>query len=523
MPPLSYPIDTRPCIPVRCGTRTDYVGLRRLLVNAHYIDDLAIPLAPAQSTLYRFLTAIVASITGLNDPEMPLQTWLEHRADWLTRKGGFPIGQVHAYFDTDGYVFDLFHQRQPWMQDRALATQSPKRSGINALVYGRPAGRNLAWFNGTHTDTAPKPLPTREALWHLLAHHYYGPSGRCPTRKIGSLNSGQVQAGPLRSTVSFHPHGRTLYETLLLHQIPYRGDDQNPDADACPWEEPHPPDPSTVPPQVTWPKRLLTGRSVHAVLLIPDADGEYVTDAHLTWATQHPKLEATDPYLIYDLDLEAPAERRRSPRRADADRAVWRDLDALLLAGDEHRPGCRPEAFTTLNSLPEAVRANVRVWVCGFDQDGKVKNRIWYTALTPPIWMWAQEHDAAKAARIVECRSAAESLAGTLHKQADRAWKETTGRKPGRGDKHGNLWPRQALAAYWPRAERAFWQLIDDERPAHGVFAAEAIHALHQATAPAVNYFRAAGPALARATQALRMAGAPPNDTRKTGATRAQP
>jgi CRISPR system Cascade subunit CasA len=513
MPPPSYPIDSRACIPVRCGTRTEYVGLRTLLVNAHRIDDLALPLPPAQSALYRNLAPICARITGLDDPEMPLGAWLEHRKALLNRTDGFPAQQVHAYFDTDNYVFDLFHPHRPWLQDAALAAQCPKRSGINALVYGRPAGRNLAWFNGEHTDTDPQPLPTREALWHLLAHHSYGPAGRCTARKAGSLSSGQTQAGPLRSTVSFHPHGSTLYETLLLHQIPYRGDGQDPDADKCPWEEPHAPDPVQVPPEVTWPGRLLTGRSLHAALLIPDADGEHVTDTHLTWATQHPKLPATDPYLVYDLDPAAPADRRRRPRRADADRAVWRDLDALLLAGDEHRPGCRPEAFTTLNSLPESVRARLRVRVCGFDQDGKVNNRIWYTALTPPIWVWAQEHDAAKATRIADCRLAAESLAGTLHKAAGRAWKETTGRS--RGQDSGGLCARQALAGYWPRAERAFWQLIDDERSARGVFAAEAIRALHQATAPALNHFHKAGPALARAVQALRAAGAPPSDTRR--------
>ncbi|MFJ8936465.1 type I-E CRISPR-associated protein Cse1/CasA [Streptomyces sp. NPDC102365] len=528
MTPPSYPIDVRPCFPVRRADGVDDVGLRTLLVDAHRIEDLALPLPLARSALYRDLTAMCARITGLDDPDLPLNDWLEIRRKLLESSDGFDPAAVHAYFDTHADRFDLFGPTRPWRQDPSLAVQCPKRSGINALVYGRPAGNNLAWFNASHTDTNPQPLPAREALWHLLAYHYYGPAGRCSVRKAGSLSSGQLQAGPLRTTVSFHPRGRTLYETLLLHLVPYRGDGQDPDADACPWEQPHGPDPVQAPPEITWPGRLLTGRSVHAALLIPDPSGEQVTDAYLTWATQHPALDATDPYLIYDLDPKAPAERRRRPRRAEADRALWREYDALLLAGDEKRPGCRPEAFTTLNNVPQAVSAGLRVWVCGFDQDGKVNNRIWYTGLTPRIWLWAQEHDPVKASRIAACRDAAETLAAVLHTAADQAWRDTVGLSqhdaPSRRKRRISGWARQALAAYWPRAEQSFWQLIDDARPAHGVFAAEAITALGQSTSAALNHMPKAGPALARAVQALRSIGAAPSDTRPTaGETHAQP
>ncbi|WP_406165169.1 type I-E CRISPR-associated protein Cse1/CasA [Streptomyces canus] len=518
MPAPSYSVDVRPWIPVRRAGGIDDVGLRTLLTDAHRIEDLALPLPPARSALYRYLAAICARITGLDDPDMPLDDWLQIRRKLLESPDGFDSAAVHAYFDTYRDRFNLFDPLRPWLQDAALAVQCPKRSGINALVYGRPAGNNLVFFNSHHTDTNPQPLPAREAVWYLLAYHSYRPSGRASVRKVGSFSSGQLQAGPLRSTVSFHPRGRTLYETLLLHLVPYRGDGQDPDADACPWEQLHVPEPIQAPPEVTWPGRLLTGRSLHAVLLIADPSGEQAIDAYLTWATPHPALDATDPYLIYDLDPKAPAERRRSPRRADAGRALWRELDALLLAGDEHRPGCRPEAFTTLNDLPKEASANLRVWVCGFDQEGQVNNRIWYTALTPRIWLWAQEHDPAKASRIADCCAAAETLAAVLRTAADQAWRDTTSLRqqaaPRRGKERPSLWAQEALAAYWPRAEQAFWQLIDDARPARGVFAAEAITALCQTTSAALNHFPQAGPALARAVQALRSAGAPPRDTR---------
>jgi CRISPR system Cascade subunit CasA len=308
--------------------------------------------------------------------------------------------------------------------------------------------------------------------------------------------------------------------------VPYRGDGQAPGSDACPWEQP-PADPLQAPREATWPRGVLTGRSLHAALLVPDESGEYVTDAYRTWATQHPPLEATDPYLVYDIDPTAPAKRRRSPRRADATHATFRALPALGLAGDEHRPGCRPEAFTTINSLPENTRAGLRVWVCGFDQEGQVNNRIWYTSLTPLIWPLAQENDPLKASRIAECCAAAETLGAALRKEADQAWKNaglTPGPRRGGGKRGASLWASQALADYWPRAEHAFWQLIDDTRPAYGVFAAAAITSLAETTRDALNRLPKAGPALARAVQNLRRAGTSPDDTpRPMGGPHAQP
>ncbi|MFF4234027.1 type I-E CRISPR-associated protein Cse1/CasA [Streptomyces sp. NPDC001820] len=517
MPPPTYPIDLRPCIPVCPGQSHRAVGLRELLCSAHRIDDLALPLPPAASALLRVLAAITARVTGLDDPHMPLEQWHQHRTQLLRQGAGFDEAAVHAYFDA--HAFDLFHPTRPFLQDASLPAQCERRAGVNALVYGRPAGRNLAWFS-PHTDTDPQPVPCDEALWHLLIHHYYGPSGCCSTRTVGGTSSSKGTAGPLRSTVSFHPAGATLFETLLLHLTPYRGDGQE-ETDACPWEREVPPDPLAAPPVVTWPGRLLTGRSRHAVVLVPTPDGGAVADAYLTWAIehQHPKLEATDPYLIIDTDPEAPVERRRSPRRADADRAVWRDLDALLLAGDETLTTRRPAVFDTLNDVPEPTRSRMRVRVYGFDQDGKTANRLWYTALTPPIWTWAQEHDAAMAQRIADCRAAAEHLAAVLARAATLAWRQATTptREAGSDSapRHGKpprrtpLWAVDALAVYWPRAETVFWQLVHSQQPPRPVFAREAVAVLRQVTAPALVRHRQAGPALARAVATLRAAGSP--------------
>ncbi|MFB7738459.1 type I-E CRISPR-associated protein Cse1/CasA [Streptomyces sp. NPDC056112] len=492
MPAPLYPTDKEPCIPVLLlnGHQT-YLGWRDILLRAHEIEDLALPLPPAASAALRLLTAIAARVTGLDDPEMSAGEWAARRRILLKEPGGFDPDAVHTYFDR--YIWDLFHQVRPFLQDPRLASQCEERAGINKLVFGRPEGNNLAWLS-PHTDTDPQPVPSEQALWHLLIHHYYGAAGKWPVRTVDGRRISQAKAGPLRSTLSFHPLGRNLHETLLAG-VPKPADDWPATEDRCPWEEPELPDPLAPPQPVTRPGRLLTGRSCHAILLIPTPDGRHVTDVYLTWGTQE-KLPTLDPFLIHHVDTSKPVAQRYKARPADADRALWRDLDALLLAGDETSAVQRPEAFTTLNDLPVDLRAQLRVRVHGFDQEGRTNNRTWYTALTPPIWPWTQEHDPRLAERIAACRTAAEGIGALLETVAKDAWRTVTAPADasGRAPRRLPAWTKRVRAAYWPRAETVFWRLLDNpDQDARAAFAAEAIAVFRDVTRPAIaRHFRAA-------------------------------
>lgn len=526
VPPLPAPAafsaaDT-PWIHVRTGHRYDLRGLRDLFLDAHLTDDLAVPYPPAASALLRIAIVIAARITGLDNSELSAAQWNALRGLCFDQ-GRFDSDAVHAYFDQ--HVWDVFDPVRPWLQDPSLSTQCA-RGGINAFVPGRPAGNNLAWFSAHGHHTA-EPVPTAEALHFLLIHHYYGRSGTGTPRRTGNSNANNVSevdddgnsdvdsknkdkqqsSGPLRSSVSYHPLGRTLYETLLAGLPKFTGDEQLP-GDACPWEEPTPPDPHapTCPP--TWPGRQLTGLSRHAILLVPGQDGTTVTDAHLTWATQQPKAITTDPYLTYRFIPERKnVARRRTLHRADAARAWWRDLDTLVLAPDEHGTYLRPAIFDTLNDLPESVRRSLRVRVHGFDQDGKVINRQWYTALTPPLLNWVQEHDPVKAQRIAECCREAERIAQRLATVAKQAWGDAANgrskalRAPSRGTPP---WPRKALTEYWPRAENVFWRLLDEPgTSAPTAFADAAAAALREVTKSARLRHTSAARAVAHAVRDL--------------------
>ncbi|MFC8247890.1 hypothetical protein [Streptomyces chartreusis] len=71
--PPTCPIDVRPCIPVCQAGQYLALGVRETLIQAHHLDDLALPLPPAHDALLRTLTAITAELTGLDDPDLPLE------------------------------------------------------------------------------------------------------------------------------------------------------------------------------------------------------------------------------------------------------------------------------------------------------------------------------------------------------------------------------------------------------------------------------------------------------------------
>lgn len=494
----------------------DRLGLRELFLQAHALDDLAWAMAPAMSVLLRIATAIAARITGLDDPGQNAEQWHKRRYALLEEKGGFDREAVHAYFDR--HHFQVFDPVRPFLQDPLLAAQCPHPSGLNTLVMGRPAGNGLAWLS-PHHDKAPVPLATGRALQHLLVHHGYGSSGGCTPRTTATRKDFRATAGPLRGTVSFHPLGPSLYHTLLMSIPPFTGDEQH-TRDACPWEE-HigPPDPDAPPGEVTWPGRLLTARARHASLLVPGPDGATVTDAYLTWATTHTPHPAMDPYLAVRTDPKRPVEptgqRRLRVIRASTDRAWWRELDALLLAGDEKQPTRRPQVFDTLNDLPPWLRTAARVRVCGFDQDAKTIHRRWYTAITPPLLPWAQENDPQRAQRIALCCTTAESVGEQLKNLANRAWKQATAPSaapdgtarpgPARTPSRDSSWTATAVTGYFGRAEKAFWHLVDTDpqAPVRPAFAHAAAQALRQATASMRATHRNAARAVATAVDEL--------------------
>jgi len=454
MPP-SFDLLTRTWIPTRVNDRSELVSLRELFARAHEITDVEISLPPAASAFWRVLYVLTARVTGLDDPDLSLDEWNDRRgALWARGSEGFDPAAAGAYFDRYRDRFDLFDADRPWLQDPRLAEQCGKSSGLNKLVLGRPAGQNQVWF--VHqTNGDPEPIPSGEAVWYLLAQLFYGPSGRCTSRTVCGMTEANTAAGPLRGTLSFHPVGASVFESLLAG-LSHPGESDDDGVDVCPWEADELFDPLANP-VVPSGAATLVGRAQHSVLLQPAPDGRSVTDAWITWAWRSKSLSPEDPHLIFQTSKEG----NTYARPAKAERALFRDLDALLChdAGDQgvHRP----LIVDSIQELGDKTVARLRLRAFGFDQDGQTRDRQWFTATTPPVLDLLEERRPEAAAAISRWRRAAEAAGRNLELALRMAWSAAS--SPGEFDpKHPDgPWPALGASHYWPDVERRFWQLID--------------------------------------------------------------
>lgn len=432
--------------------RPSRLGLRDLLVHAHEIEALTITPPPALSAVYRLLYALTARITGLDESPGGLADWLDRREDMF----GEPLAPeaVDAYFTQHAGRFDLFHPTRPFLQDPRLADPAvcPKSAGVNKLVIGRPAGNNSVWF-GHHWDASPMPVPTPHAFLSLLIWLYYGPSGRCATRTHADITEAKVSAGPLRSSLSYHPEGATLLETLLAGLTPppdgLRGQD-----DPCPWELSDLPDPLAPPRRphpYPGPCARLTGGWQHALLLVPDRTGHNVVDAYITWGRREKQPPTDDAYVILQISKQGNV----FPRPARSGRALWRDLDGLLDLPNTTTTQPRPPAVfnTDLDDL-----GSFKVRALGFEQDGKTKDIQFVSAVTPPLLFRINDEKPEIARRIGDMRSAGELYGNRLDYAVKRAWAAIVDDKP-----KNCAWAEHAAAAYWPWAEEIFWTRMHNQ------------------------------------------------------------
>ncbi|MDN3355836.1 type I-E CRISPR-associated protein Cse1/CasA [Actinomadura sp. DC4] len=446
----SFDLRERKWIPVRRNGEVERVGLRDLFLHAHEIEDLAVPIPPAASGLWRILYAIAARTTRLDSQTPRVDAWLERR-DTVFEAGAFDASEVDAYFERWADRFDLFHPEYPFGQDPRLRHECAKTAGVNKLVFSRPVGQNPVWF-GHFTDLDPVPVPTHEAAWNLIAQFYYGAAGRCASRTVNGASAANSNAGPLRGAVSYHLAGCTVFESLLAG-LPAPSGPVDAANDVCFWERTGSTDPQGMPPKPGWPGGLLTGRSRHAILLVPGADGETVNDAYLTWAWRGEAWPAEDPYLIHRFSKEGtlfvPA--------ANASRALWRDLDALLRDQPDSR---RPAIFNGRNDLPDDLLDALRIRAYGFDQDRQAKDRQWFTATTPPVLKYLEERAPMEAAAMALVHNAAEEVSVRLRVALRTAWRDVISPDssgPGTRAPDGP-WPARAEELYWPQAETVFWR-----------------------------------------------------------------
>lgn len=445
------------------------VGLRDLLLHAHRYVDLAVSVPPVEVGMLRVLYTIAARITGLDTIE-PGDGSLSAADEWAARRrevvqrGRFDEDAIDAYLTAHAGRWDLFDPQSPWMQDPRLAAETDLKS-VNVLDPTRPGDNSPIWWRHTHAGHAPA-IPVDEAFGWLVVHHFYGSGGTGGTRRVGTVASQHMSAGPLRAALHFSPLADTLFTTLLAGIPSPASVPDHSGRDIAPWEHTERHDPLAVPPDTTWPAGLLVGRSRHALLLVPDDAGETVTGCYLTWAwkPRHPPCD--DPYTILDHRNDGTWQ----PREASRTRAVWRDVDALLADRADHH---RPAILTAALSLPDQIQDSLRVRVHGFDQDRQATNVGWFTGSTPPLIAYMSEHDPVRATGAADLHAAAEDTAAVLRSALRTAYRSLgTGEPPKKPIMADVPWIEPAETHYWPAAGTQFWQRIraaDFAEPYHAM------------------------------------------------------
>ena len=140
-------------------------------------------------------------------------------------------------------------------------------------------------------------------------------------------------------------------------------------------------------------------------------------------------------------------------RYARLDRAVWRDLDALLL--QDTGPGASTAAgrvHRRFPACPHEVAAGLRVRAFGFDQDGQTIDRQWFTAATPPVLALDGQDGYRYGYSIKAAREAAERVGPEPAAGAAAG----VGRDRCRGRPVG----ARGMTRYWADAEERFWQMV---------------------------------------------------------------
>ncbi|WP_406346922.1 type I-E CRISPR-associated protein Cse1/CasA [Streptomyces sp. NBC_00648] len=429
-----------------------HVGLRSLFLQAREIRTLLIPEAPAHSAMLRLLYALTARITALD--EAGPGSWGDRREEILEQ--GLPDQSIElpdgrkagiaGYFDQWTHRFDLFDRDRPWLQDPRLPDQCDRNrtAGVHKLVMSRSAGNNHSWFGHWSHDQLVLPNLSQAAL-SLLTWHYWGSPGGLSRRAVGQVSHHYAKASPLRAALSYHPECDNLFLTLLAGLTPPDGDVSRM-SDLCPWERDDLPDPLQPMPEPQGPCSRLTACSQHALLLVPDEDGEHTADAYITWAYNAERIRPEDDYLIWDIDKEG----KSSPRPARASRSLWRDIDALLLKQLDDSSPIQPRVMDHAFDVSEYLR----VRALGFEQDSSQAANHQYVDSTTPVLLTRVEEDVANTDLPVrQLREIGELFGDRLEQATKEAWlKYTDDKKNDPG-----AWLDAVTARYWPSAEDEFW------------------------------------------------------------------
>lgn len=323
---MTYSLLDQPWVPVNGPEGVINLPVRRVLAEAHNIDQLAaLPPTVNVAILRQVLLPIVLGAEGPPTSEQ----------DWGQRfeRGHFDNNRIEEYLDRYGHRFDLLHPTEPFAQVAGLVAANGEVKGPGQLLPAQASGNNVPLFSAS-TDASAVALSLAEAArWLLHAHCFDTAAIKAGAADDLKMKNGKTTGNPVGSVGRFGvvmPTGRTLFDTLMLN-LPIRPDGADP-TDRPWWRR----DPMTS----AWASRPATGildlltwqsRRIRLVTSVDDVGDVVVTGIVLCAGDRLSEFPEYEPHATWTIDPKPKAgQLPERPRRHQSGRTAWQGLDALL-------------------------------------------------------------------------------------------------------------------------------------------------------------------------------------------------
>ena len=417
------------------------VSIREALVCAHELPGWPGGDFGFAEALLRLLVPIVYRVTNMDD-EMSDHDFAERQRK-LLKEGRFDESRVEDYLAAH---FDRFWLTggppgvTPFAQDLRLEAVEPHKAA--KAVSSWATGNNP--LLGPHTRDIE--LSPEIAAQRLLVLRLYAWGGRC-TKHPDLPNKGAYDGAPLRGTMSAHPVGENLAETLVAHLVPLPGGDTK--FGKAFWEQP-----ASLANCLDAPSKRaglleqITGRQDKTMLWRLDPNGSIAGFTIAAGQGVHKLLFCEDPYILCGLDKE--------PRKPKQNKAFWRESEALIAPPDS---GARE-----MNSLllqwatgenSNSYREKRFSWAVVSHLGDKSKDMIWTRHMAPHLLRLFDRSPAQTARSFLTLANSAEE---TMVKQIAKLW-HSTGQMPGKAEGKAAVYA-PARAEFWKLAEGDFWEAV---------------------------------------------------------------
>ncbi|MCL2850312.1 MAG: type I-E CRISPR-associated protein Cse1/CasA [Micrococcales bacterium] len=332
----SFDLTKTPWVQVRLssGDLTE-LSLLDIFAQAHELRAIAGELATQDAAVLRLLLAI---LRRSHPHTQGTEAWGE-----LWRRGRFDMAPLVGYLERYRDRFDLLHPRTPFYQVADLHTAKGELTELTRLVADIPAGHQ---YFTTRAGPALESMTLAESARWLVHCQAFDPSGI----KSGAVGDDRVKGGkgyPIGVAWCgwlglVIVEGENLFQTLLLN-LPIGTGDGDPAVDLPVWERP--PQTAAVDGRAfpAGPADLATWQSRRVRI---GHDGTHATGVLIANGDPlHPRNRFHDEFMTgwrrseQQMRNLGTTEDVFMPRTHLPDRAVWRGLDGLLLAGDAAATG----------------------------------------------------------------------------------------------------------------------------------------------------------------------------------------